>query len=187
MFGVQSRYDDITIGLSNTVQRQLLSNVLLDHIGEGNVGIYAENTVHWTDWLRTTTGWRGDYFDASVNSTLQQANSGNSQGAIGSQKFTVTVGPFAKTELFIGAGMGYHSNDARSTTVTEVPMLNAAPLLRSSRSVSRPPSRLIGARFDNVATTMVLDTRSAAKTTTATVISRRIRRGRGAGPGPPAP
>ena len=121
VFGVQSRYDDITIGLSNTVQRQLLSNVLLDHIGEGNVGIYAENTVHWTDWLRTTTGWRGDYFDASVNSTLQQANSGNSQGAIGSPKFTVTVGPFAKTELFIGAGMGYHSNDARSTTVTEVP------------------------------------------------------------------
>jgi outer membrane receptor protein involved in Fe transport len=30
-------------------------------------------------------------------------------------------GPFAATELFIGAGMGYHSNDARSTTATEVP------------------------------------------------------------------
>ena len=74
-----------------------------------------------------------------------------------------------------------------NTTVTEVPMLNAAPLLRSSRSVSRPPSRVIGARFDKVATTMVLDTRSATKTTTATVISRRIRRGRGAGPGPSAP
>ena len=126
------------LGLSNTVQRQLLSNVLLDHIGEGNVGIYAENTVHWTDWLRTTTGWRGDYFGASVNSTLQQANSGNSQGAIGSPKFTVTVGPFAKTELFIGAGMGYHSNDARSTTVTEVPgdpttPEGASPLLVRSR------------------------------------------------------
>ncbi|MGC2133100.1 MAG: TonB-dependent receptor plug domain-containing protein, partial [Xanthobacteraceae bacterium] len=93
VFGLQSRYDDITTGLSNTVQRQLLSNVLLDHIGEGNVGIYGENTVHWTDWLRTTTGWRGDYFGASVNSTLQPANSGNSQGAIGSPKFTVTFGP----------------------------------------------------------------------------------------------
>ncbi|MGB6746776.1 MAG: TonB-dependent receptor plug domain-containing protein, partial [Xanthobacteraceae bacterium] len=65
VFGLQSRYDDITTGLSNTVQHQLLSNVLLDHIGEGNVGIYGENTVHWTDWLRTTTGWRGDYFGAS--------------------------------------------------------------------------------------------------------------------------
>ncbi len=138
VFGVQSRYDDIDLGLSNTVQRQLLSNVLLDHVGEGNVGIYAENTVHWTDWLRTTTGWRGDYFGASVNSTLQPANSGNTQGAIGSPKFTVTFGPFAKTELFIGAGMGYHSNDARSTTVTEVPgdpttPEGASPLLVRSR------------------------------------------------------
>ena len=138
VFGVQSRYDDIDLGLSNTVQRQLLSNILLDHVDEGNVGIYAENTVHWTDWLRTTTGWRGDYFDASVNSTLQPANSGNPQGAIGSPKFTMTFGPFAKTELFVGAGMGYHSNDARSTTVTEVPgdpttPEGASPLLVRSR------------------------------------------------------
>ena len=33
--------------------------------------------LHWTDWLRTTAGWRGDYFAASVNSMLQPANSGN--------------------------------------------------------------------------------------------------------------
>jgi opacity protein-like surface antigen len=121
VFGVQSRYDDITTGLNNTVQRQFLSNILLDHVDEGNAGIYAENTVHWTNWLRTTTGWRGDYFDASVNSTLQPANSGKQQSSLGSPKFTMTLGPFAKTELFVGAGMGYHSNDARSTTATEVP------------------------------------------------------------------
>ncbi len=41
--------------------------------------------------------------------------------AIGSPKFRMVIGPFANTELFVGAGMGYHSNDARSTTVTEVP------------------------------------------------------------------
>ncbi len=138
VFGVQSRYDDITTGLSNTVQRSFLSNILLDRVQEGNAAIYAENTVHWTDWLRTTEGWRGDYFDAAVNSTLQPANSGNPQGAIGSPKLTMTLGPFAKTELFAGAGMGYHSNDARSTTVTEVPgdpttPEGAAPLLVRSR------------------------------------------------------
>ena len=138
VFGVQSRYDDIDLGLSNTVQRQLLSNILVDRVDEGNAGIYAENTVHWTDWLRSTAGWRGDYFGASVNSTLQPANSGNIQGAIGSPKFTVTFGPFDKTELFVGAGMGYHSNDARSTTVTEVPgdpttPEGASPLLVRSR------------------------------------------------------
>jgi opacity protein-like surface antigen/outer membrane receptor protein involved in Fe transport len=121
VFGVQSRYDDITTGLNNSVQRVFLSPILYDHINEGNAGIFAENTVHWTDWLRTVAGWRGDYFDASVNSTLQQANSGSSQAAIGSPKFRMVLGPFDKTELFVGAGMGYHSNDARSVTATEVP------------------------------------------------------------------
>jgi hypothetical protein len=121
VFGVQSRYDDIDTGLTNTFQRQFLSNILLDHVDEGNAGIYAENTVHWTDWFRTTAGWRGDYFSASVNSELQSANSGSTQAAIGSPKFRMVFGPFYNTEFFVGAGMGYHSNDARSTTASEVP------------------------------------------------------------------
>ena len=62
----------------------------------------------------------GDYFWASVNSILQPANSGNAQAAIGSPKFTMTFGPFYKTELFVAAGMGYHSNDARGVTATQV-------------------------------------------------------------------
>ncbi len=77
--------------------------------------------MHWTDWLRTVVGWRGDYYAASVNSMLQPANSGNPQEAIGSPKFRMVLGPFANTELFVGAGMGYHSNDARGTVMTEVP------------------------------------------------------------------
>jgi outer membrane receptor protein involved in Fe transport len=138
VYGVQSRYDDINIALSNTVQRQFLSSILADHIEEGNAGIYAENTVHWTNWLRTTLGWRGDIYSASVNSFLQSANSGNNQAAIGSPKFRMVFGPFASTELFLGAGMGYHSNDARSVTTTEVPgdpatPQGASPLLVRSR------------------------------------------------------
>jgi outer membrane receptor protein involved in Fe transport len=121
VFGVQSRYDDINLALNNTVAQQFLSATLADHVNEGNAGIYAENTVHWTDWLRTTLGWRGDYYAASINSMLQTANSGNASSAIGSPKFRMVFGPFAKTEFFVGAGMGYHSNDARSTTLTEVP------------------------------------------------------------------
>ena len=138
VYGIQSRYDDINIALSNTVQRQFLSSILADHIEEGNAGIYAENTLHWTNWLRTTLGWRGDIYSASVNSILQSANSGNNQAAIGSPKFRMVFGPFASTELFLGAGMGYHSNDARSVTTTEVPgdpatPQGASPLLVRSR------------------------------------------------------
>jgi hypothetical protein len=138
VFGIQSRYDGINDALTNTIQRQFLSSILADRVDEGNAGIYAENTVHWMDWLRTTIGWRGDYFAASVNSTLQPANSGNTQMAIGSPKFRMVIGPFYNTELFLGAGMGYHSNDARSTTTTEVPgdpteAQGASPLLVRSR------------------------------------------------------
>ena len=66
-------------------------------------------------------GLREDYFAASVNSTLQQANSGNPKAAITSPKFMTVFGPFDKTEFFFGAGYGYHSNDARGVTTTEVP------------------------------------------------------------------
>jgi outer membrane receptor protein involved in Fe transport len=138
VYGIQTRYDDINLGLTDTYRRVLLSNILADHVDEANVGMYAENTVHWTEWLQTTVGWRGDYFMASINSTLQQANSGHTQAAIGSPKFRMVIGPFYNTELFIGAGMGYHSNDARSTVITEVPgdpttPQSASPLLVRSR------------------------------------------------------
>jgi opacity protein-like surface antigen len=121
VFGVQSRYDDINVGLSDSTHRLFLSNILVDSVKEGNVGIYAQNTTRWTDWFRTTAGWRGDYFWVSVNSMLQPANSGSPNEAVGSPKFTMTFGPFYKTELFLGAGMGYHSNDARGVVATEVP------------------------------------------------------------------
>jgi hypothetical protein len=57
---------------------------------------------------------------------------------IGSPKFTVALGPFYKTMLFVAAGMGYHSNDAGSTVITEVPAdpttpQGASPLLVRSR------------------------------------------------------
>ena len=120
-FGLQTRDDDINVGLSNTFHRELLSNILFDHVNEGNVGVYAQNTTRWTDWWRTTIGLRGDYFAATVNSMLQPANSGNPNAALPSPKFTTVFGPFYKTEFFLGAGLGYHSNDARGVVTTQVP------------------------------------------------------------------
>jgi opacity protein-like surface antigen len=120
-FGAQTRYDDVTNSISNVNQRQFLSNVLVDHFSEVDAAIYAQNTVHWTDWFKTTLGWRGDLYEASVDATLQPANSGNKVTAIGSPKATAVFGPFYKTELFLGAAMGYHTDDARGTTITQTP------------------------------------------------------------------
>jgi len=58
------RADDITVGLFRTLQRATLSTVRADNVQEGNVGVWADTTARWTDWLRTTIGVRQDYFAA---------------------------------------------------------------------------------------------------------------------------
>ena len=67
-FGVQSWYNNIDLSLSNTVARQFLSYTRSDHVNEGTVGIYAQNVLHWTPWLRTIVGLREDYYTANVKS-----------------------------------------------------------------------------------------------------------------------
>ena len=125
--GAQSRYDDIRLDLNNSVQRQFLSPIRSDAVQEGSFGIFAENTLHWTDWLHTIVGWRGDFYDTSVLSYFTPANSGTANAFIGSPKLGLVLGPFAKTEFFVNAGEGFHSNDARGVTITQSP-LDGSPL-----------------------------------------------------------
>jgi outer membrane receptor protein involved in Fe transport len=138
-FGMQSRYDNIQLALTDTYQRSFLSNVRSDRVGEGSVGVYAQNTVHWTDWFRTTVGWRGDYYEATVNSIFDRNNSGFAASAIGSPKFTMAVGPFGGTEFFFGAGYGMHSNDARGATITEEPVDRIADRNAASVPIGSAP------------------------------------------------
>jgi outer membrane receptor protein involved in Fe transport len=136
--GLQSRYDAIDLALSNTFQRGFLTNIRSDKAGEGSIGLYAENTLHWTDWLRTTVGLRADYYAVDVTSLFNSSNSGRADAALGSPKFRMVLGPFNETEFFLGAGYGMHSNDARGATTTEDPSdpatrLAPSPLLVRTR------------------------------------------------------
>jgi outer membrane receptor protein involved in Fe transport len=161
-FGIQTRYDDINLALTDTYQRSFLSNVRSDKVDEGSVSIYAQNTVHWTDWFRTTLGWRGDYYAANVFSIFDGNNSGSTQAAIGSPKFSMVLGPFNKTELFIGAGGGMHSNDARGTTITEEPTdptmkLSSSPLLVRTQGAEVGVRSKIVPGLDSSVSVFVLD------------------------------
>lgn len=118
--GVQARSDDISVGLLKTQQRATLSSVRLDRVQETSLGVYAQNTTRWTNWLRTVTGVRGDYFAARVRSD-NPANSGTADDFIASPKASVIFGPFHRTELFVSAGTGFHSNDVRGATITVDP------------------------------------------------------------------
>ena len=135
--GVQSRYDNIRVSLGTSVQRQYLSTTRSDLVKEGSAGIFVQNTTWWTDWLRSNVGWRGDYYNASVNSLFNAANSGTANATIGSPKAGLVFGPFAKTELFVNAGEGFHSNDARGVTIKESPSdgspVESSPFLVKTR------------------------------------------------------
>ena len=133
--GVQLENDNIFNGLHNTAARQRVSTTRQDHIVEGSAGVYAENTTYWTDWFRTSAGLRADSYRFKVESD-NPANSGRARDTIASPKVGVVFGPWAKTEAYFNAGTGFHSNDARGTTITVDPKSGAAadrvpPLVRS--------------------------------------------------------
>ncbi|WP_084788998.1 TonB-dependent receptor domain-containing protein [Bradyrhizobium sp. Cp5.3] len=135
--GVQSRYDDIHVGLFKTEQRAWLSTVRDDRVQEGNVGLWTDTTARWTDWLRTTIGIREDFFAGHVFSDTPQ-NSGNAQASMASPKAGIVLGPWYKTEFYGNAGYGLHSNDIRGATITvdpndKVTPLDRVPLLVRSR------------------------------------------------------
>jgi hypothetical protein len=144
-FGAQYRYDDIKVALTNTVQRQFLSNTRGDLVKEGSVGLYAQQLTHWTHWFRTIVGLRTDLYQADVNSIFNPANSGKANANISSPKFSAVFGPFEKSELFLSAGYGFHSNDVRGVTITEDPV-DPATKLQASPFLVRTKGAEVGVR-----------------------------------------
>lgn len=134
--GLQIREDIIPeVALFRTAQRALVSTVRDDDVKEGSVGIFAHNETHWTDWCRTDAWLRGDAYRFDVTSS-SPLNSGKRTAAILSPKLSLVLGPWEKTEYYFNAGLGFHSNDARGTTLHVDPSSGnpadpASPLVRS--------------------------------------------------------
>ena len=133
--GLQFQNDNIFNALLNTAGRKTLSVTRQDHIVETSVGAFFENSTIWTDYFRTLAGVRRDYYRFDVNSDLA-ANSGVDKDSITSPKLSFIFGPWAKTEYYINFGSGFHSNDARGSTLKIDPKTGLAadkvsPLVRS--------------------------------------------------------
>lgn len=118
--GVQLQNDNIFNGLFNTAARRRLSTTRSDHITETSVGIYFENSTRWSDTFRTVAGLRQDFYRFNVKSD-NPANSGRATDDIASPKLSFIFGPWKKTEYYFNLGTGFHSNDARGTTITVDP------------------------------------------------------------------
>lgn len=119
--GVQIRYDDIENGLFRTQDLVRFGTVREDEIRLFLGGVYSEASVRWSRHFRTTFGLRADSFQADVTSDLP-INSGNSDDFLLSPKLQLAFGPWNDTELYLSLGTGFHSNDARGTTVRVDPV-----------------------------------------------------------------
>jgi hypothetical protein len=126
-FGLQMRHDDLRAGLWHTRERNRLETTRYDRIRETNLSAYAENKTQWTSWFRTVAGVRGDYF-VFDNANGTGGETGREGDFIASPKLNLIFGPWAKTEVYLSGGLGFHSNDARGVTDRFFP---ADPLVRT--------------------------------------------------------
>ena len=134
--GAQLRHDNINVGLLQTQSRIPFNNVTSDLISETSAGAYFKNTLYWNTWARTVVGVRQDWVGMNMHSNIVTQNSGSASDQKLSPKFSLILGPWEKTELFLSEGHGFHSNDARGvidkinpsdlSPTTRVPALVAA-------------------------------------------------------------
>lgn len=146
--GLQLQNDNIFNGLHHTVRRQRLSTTRQDHIAEASAGLYIENGTKWADKFRTVAGLRQDFYRFDVNGD-NPANAGKASDSIASPKLSLIFGPWAKTEYYFNVGSGFHSNDARGTTITVDPKDPATPADRVVPLV-RSKAIEVGARTEIV-------------------------------------
>jgi hypothetical protein len=134
--GAELRRDDIDgVGLFQTVERRRIDTVRLDRVDQTSVGAFYEMEYRFNDHWRTVLGLRADGFWFDVQSDRAE-NSGDASDAIVSPKANLVYRFDARTEAYLSAGAGFHSNDARGTTirvdpVTEEPVAPVDPLVRS--------------------------------------------------------
>lgn len=129
-FGLQSRIDWIKpVELHNTTARTTYDTVREDNVTQRSISLWAQNETRWTSWFRSIQGLRADAYDFTVDSNIA-ANSGKANDDMVTPKLSLIFGPWQKTELYLNYGHGFHSNDARGTTIDVDPSNPGTPVDR---------------------------------------------------------
>ncbi len=122
-FGAQLRHDDVAdVGLFKTVNRRRIGTVREDDVGVTSLGLYWNVQSQLTDWARVYVGVRGDLYWFDVDADSRPENGGREFDGIVNPKVGLILGPWADTELYANYGGGFHSNDARGTTIRVDPV-----------------------------------------------------------------
>jgi len=163
--GLQGRYDDVAIDRRHTRARVVLPacpgspfggglyTCNADTVTLGNVAGYVQNTTHWLPWFRTVAGLREDAYAGSDRS-LVTGFSGRTTKTLPQPKGSAVFGPWRKTELYLSAGRGFHTNDLRAVLGT-VPSLGVTDPNQSTPFLTKITSEEIGLRSDIVPRTQL--------------------------------
>jgi outer membrane receptor protein involved in Fe transport len=128
--GIELRRDDIgAVGLYETIARERIDTTREDSVTQSSYSAYSSVRTHWSEHVRTEVGLRADRFEFDVDSSLA-ANSGSANDSIVSPKFSLILGAWRETEFFFNLGKGFHSNDARGTTIRVSPTDGVTPVDR---------------------------------------------------------
>ncbi|MBB5207935.1 TonB-dependent receptor [Chiayiivirga flava] len=120
--GVQGRRDDIErVGLSRSRNRVPTTPIRDDAVDETGFGIHAAHEFRFSPTWRSYLGWRYDRYDFDVTA-LQPENSGSADDGTASAKAALIWQPVDAVETYLSYGQGFHSNDARGTTLRVDPV-----------------------------------------------------------------
>lgn len=127
--GAQFRFDDADVSLARTSLRALTDMVRADLVQQGSLSAWSGLETQWTPRVRSTVGMRGDAYRFDVRSD-RAVNSGQRVATIASPKLSLALRAADGLELYAGGGLGFHSNDARGTTIRIDPLSgdDAAPV-----------------------------------------------------------
>jgi len=146
--GVQGRQDQLSpVGLYNATQREIWNTVREDRIEQRNLSLWAQTEVHWTQTLRSITGLRADAYHFRVNAmnASEPAHSGQQSAQLLTPKLALIWRPRPRTELYLNYGHGFHSNDARASTMQVDP---SDPSLKAPRGLVRTMGQELGLRAE---------------------------------------
>jgi hypothetical protein len=120
VIGATTRIDDGTVMLRHSVKRVILDTISAGHLTQQNASAYIDETLYLTEKFSVNTSLRFDYFDFKFQNFQYDSLSGRKQVPKLSPKLNLYYDASANVQLFVHAGNGFHSNDARSVVLKSV-------------------------------------------------------------------
>jgi outer membrane cobalamin receptor len=142
-YGVGMRYDATRDSrLSNAIARKFLADVKLGDVKETNASAFVQQQLSAGNWL-FDAGLRFDYFHFGYLDKLNVIQQPSQQKAILSPKLNIqyTINP--KVQVFVKAGKGFHSNDARVVVENDGKQILPAAYGTDIGLILKPSSNLL--------------------------------------------